>query len=87
MVGISSLHLSLWALSDLLEHYPLVVWGVFTGVVVVAVHREDVLGGGVVVLPLECEVYYRSVTPHYRGWVVILFCDYSLTPPITVPLV
>jgi len=60
MVGISSLHLSLWALSDLLEHYPLVVWGVFTGVVVVAVHREDVLGGGVVVLPLECEVYYHT---------------------------
>jgi len=33
-----------------------VVWGVFACVVVVAVYREDVLGGGVVVLPLECEV-------------------------------
>jgi len=60
MVGFSSLHLSLWPLSDLLEHYhPLVVLGVFAGVVVVDVYREDVLGGGVVVLPLECEVYYR----------------------------
>ena len=59
MVGFSSLHLSLWPLSDLLEHYPLVVWGVFACVVVVAVYRQDVFGGGVVVLPLECGVYYR----------------------------
>ena len=59
MVGFGSLHLSLWPLSDLVEHYPLVVLGVFAGVVVVDVYREDVLGGGVVVLPLECEVYYR----------------------------
>ena len=60
MVGFSSLHLSLWPLSDLLEHYhPLVVLGVFAGVVVVDVYREDVFGGGVVVLPLECEVYCR----------------------------
>jgi len=22
-------------------------------------HREDVLGGGIVVIPLQCEVYYR----------------------------
>jgi len=53
MVGFSSLHLSLWPLSDLLEHYPLVVWGVFAGFVAVAVYRDDVLGGGVVVLPLS----------------------------------
>jgi len=59
MVGFSSLHLSLWPLSDLLEHCPLVIWGVFTCVVVVAVYREDVLGGGVVVIPLEGEVHYR----------------------------
>jgi hypothetical protein len=59
MVGFLSLHLSLWPLSDLLEHYPLVIWGVFACVVVVAVYREDVLGGGVVVISLECEVYYR----------------------------
>ena len=59
MVSFSSLHLSLWPLSDLLEHYLLAVWGVFACVVVVAVYRKDVLGGGVVVLPLECEVYYR----------------------------
>ena len=58
-VGFSSLHLSLWPLSDLLEHYPLVVWGVFACVVVVTVYRENMLGGGVVVLSLECEVYYR----------------------------
>ena len=58
MVGFSSLHLSLWPLSDLLEHYSHVVWGVFAGIVVVAVYREDVLGGGVVVIPMECEVYY-----------------------------
>jgi len=87
MVGFSSLDLSLSPLSDLLEHYPLVIWGIFACVVVVAVYREDVLGGGVVVIPLECEVYYRSVSPHYHGWVVIPFCDHSLTPPITVPLV
>jgi len=55
MVCLLSLHLSLWPLSDLLEHYPLVIWGVFAFVVVVAVYRE----GGVVVIPLECEVYYR----------------------------
>jgi len=54
MVGFSSLHLSLWPLSDLLEHYPLVIWGIFACVVVVAVHGEDVLSGGVVVIPLEC---------------------------------
>ena len=59
MVDFSSLYLSLWPLSDLLKHYPLVVWGVFACVVVVAVYREDVLGGGVVVISLECEVYYR----------------------------
>jgi len=54
MVGFSSLHdLSLWPLSDLLEHYPLVIWGVFACVVVVPVYREDVLGGGVVIIPLE----------------------------------
>jgi len=87
MVGFSLLHLSLWPLSDLLEHYPLVIWGVFACVLVVAVYREDVLGGGVVVIPLECQVYYRSVNLHYRSLVVIPFCDYSLTPPITVPLV
>jgi len=87
MVGISSLYLSLWPLSDLLEHFPVVIWGVFACVMVVAVYREDVLGGGVVVIPLECQVYYRSVTLHYRGWIVISFCDYSLTLPITVPLV
>jgi len=52
------MHLSLWLLSDLLEHYPLVIWGIFACVVVVAVHREDVLGGGVIVIPLECEIYY-----------------------------
>jgi len=46
MVDFSSLYLSLWPLSDLLKHYPLVVWGVFACVVVVAVYREDVLGGG-----------------------------------------
>ena len=57
IVGFSSLHLSLWPLSDLLEHYPLVIWGVFACVVVVAVYREDVLGGGVVVIPLEGDVY------------------------------
>ena len=79
MVGFSSLRLSLWPLSDLLEHYPLVIWGVFACVVVVAVYREDVFGGGVVVIPLEGEVVYRSVFPHYSGWVVIPFCDYSLT--------
>ena len=87
MVGFSSLHLSLWPLSDLLEHYPLVIWGVLACVVVVAVYRVDVLGGGVVIIPLEVEVYYRSVRPHYSVWAVIPFCDYSLTPPITVPLV
>jgi len=87
MVGFSSLHLSLWPLSHLLEHYPLVIWGVFACVVVVAVSREDVLGGGVIVIPLEGEVYCRLVRPHYSGRVVIPFCDYSLTPPITVPLV
>ena len=63
MVSFSSLHLSLhvsfWPLSDLLEHCPLVIWGVFACVVVVAVYKEDVFGGGVVVIPLECEVYYR----------------------------
>jgi len=59
MVGFPSLHLSLWPLSDLLEHYPLVIWGVFACVVVVVVYREDVLGGGVVIIPLEGEVYYR----------------------------
>jgi len=59
MVGFVSLHLSLWPLSDLLKHYPLVIWGVCACVVVVAVYREDVLGGGVVVISLECEVYYR----------------------------
>jgi hypothetical protein len=59
MVGFSSLHLSLWPLSDLVEHYPLVICGVFACVVVVAVYREDVLGGGVVVIPLEGKVYYR----------------------------
>ena len=60
MVGFSLLHLSLWPLSDLLEHYPLMVWGVFACVVVVAVavNRVIMFGGGVVVLPLECEVYY-----------------------------
>ena len=41
IVGFSSLHLSLWPLSDLLEHYPLVVWGVFACVVVVTVYREN----------------------------------------------
>ena len=87
MVGFESLYLSLWPLSDLLEHYPLVIWGVFACVVVVPVYREDVLGGGVVIIPLEVEVYYSSVRPHFSGWVVIPFCDYSLTPPITVPLV
>jgi len=50
MVGFSWLHLSLWPLSDLLKHYPLVILGVFACVVVVAVYREDVLGGGVVVI-------------------------------------
>ena len=59
MVSFSSLYLSLWPLSDLLEHYPLVVWGVFACVVAVAVYKEDVLEGGVVVLPLKCEVYNR----------------------------
>jgi len=59
MVGFSSLHLSLWPLSDLVMHYPLVIWGVFACVMVVAVYREDVHGGGVVVIPLECEAYYR----------------------------
>jgi len=87
MVGFSSLHLSLWPLSDLLEHYPFVIWCVFACVMVMAVYRKDVLGGGVVVIPLECQVNYRSVNLHYCGWVVIPFCDYSLTPPITVPLV
>jgi len=58
MFGLTSMHLSLWLLSDLLEHYPLVIWGIFACVVVVAVHREDVLGGGVIVIPLECEIYY-----------------------------
>jgi len=58
MVDFSSLHLSLWPLSDLLEHYPLVIWGAFACVVVVAVYREDVLEGGIVVIPMECEVYY-----------------------------
>jgi len=58
MVGFSSLHLSLKPLSDFLEHYPLVIWGIFACVVVVAVYREDVLGGGVVVIPLECDVCY-----------------------------
>jgi len=53
MIGFSSLHLSLWPLSDLVEHYPLVIWDVFACVVVVAAYREDVLGGGVVVIPLE----------------------------------
>ena len=67
MVGFSSLHLSLWPLSDFLEHYPLVIWGIFACVVVVAVCREDLLGGGVVVIPLEGEVDYRSVHPHYSG--------------------
>ena len=43
MVGFSSLHLSLWPLSDLLEHYPLVIWGVFTCVVVVAVYERTCL--------------------------------------------
>jgi len=60
MVGFSSFHLSLRPLSDLLEHYPIVIWGIFVCVVAVAISRdsEDVLGGGVVVIPLECEVYY-----------------------------
>jgi len=40
MVGFESLHLSLWPLSDLLEHYPLVIWGVFTCDVVLAVYRD-----------------------------------------------
>jgi len=39
MVNFSSLHVSLWPLSDLLEHYPLVVWGVFACVVVVDIER------------------------------------------------
>ena len=81
MIGFSSLHLFLCFLSDLLEHYPLVIWGVFACVVVLAVYS----GGGVVIIPPEVEVYYRLVSPHYSGWVVIR--DYSLTPPITVPLV
>jgi len=34
-----------------------VIWGVFACVVVVAVYREDVLEGGVVVIPLEGDVY------------------------------
>jgi len=59
IVGFSSLYLSLCPLSDLLEYCPLVVWGVFACVVVVTVYRENMFGGGVVVLPLECEVYYR----------------------------
>jgi len=59
MVGFSTLHLSLWPLLDLQEHYPSVIWGNFACVVVVAVYREDVLGGGVVVIALECEIYYR----------------------------
>jgi len=87
IVGFLSLHLSLWPLSDLLEHYPLVIWGIFACVVVVAVYREDVRAGGVVVIPLECQVHYCLVEPHFCGWVVIPFCDYSLTSPITVPLV
>jgi len=41
IVGFSSLHLSLWPLSDLLEHYPLVVRGVFACVVVVTVYTEN----------------------------------------------
>jgi len=36
-----------------------VVRGVFACVVVLAVYREDVLGGGDVVLPLEFKVYYH----------------------------
>jgi len=67
MVSFVSLHLFLWPLSDLLEHYPLVIWGVFACVVVVAVYREDVLGGGVVVIPPECEFYYCSVSRFYSG--------------------
>ena len=43
-------------LSDLLEHYPFVVWVIFLCVVVSAVHTEDVLGGGVFVIRLESEV-------------------------------
>jgi len=58
MVGFSSYHLSLWPLSDLLEYYPIVIWGIFVFVVAVDVSREDVFGGGVVVIPQECEVYY-----------------------------
>ena len=63
MIGFSSLHLSLCFLSDLLEHYPLVIWGVFACVVVLAVYS----GGGVVIIPPEVEVYYRLVSPHYSG--------------------
>ena len=58
MVGLTLFHLSLWLLSDLLEHYPFVIWGVFACVVVVAVHRENVFGGGVIIITPECEVYY-----------------------------
>ena len=50
-VGLSSLYLSLWFLSDLAENYPLVIWGIFTRVVVVAVHRRNMLGCGVVFIP------------------------------------
>jgi len=81
-----SLPLSLWLLPYLLEHYPLMICGIFACVVVVAVHREDVLGGGVVVIPLEYEVYLCRVGPHYNGWAVVPFCDYSLALPINVPL-
>ena len=34
MVGLSSLHLSLWLLSDLLEHYSIAIWGIFVCAVV-----------------------------------------------------
>jgi len=58
MVGVSSLHLSLWPLSHFLEHYPRMIWSIFACVVVVAVYRQDMLGGGVVVISLQCKVYY-----------------------------
>ena len=59
VVVVAVIRENMFGLSDLLEHYPLAVWGVLAYVVVVAVNRENMFGGGVVVLPLECEVYYR----------------------------
>jgi len=49
MDSLSSLHLSFCVFSDFLEHGPYVIWSIFTCVVFVAVHRKDMLGGGVVV--------------------------------------